>query len=140
MQTKNQTTKKSRKKVKPTPNFKINTLVAIALCDWSYDRQATSDTDAQGTIQWKKFNAEGICIVSTDAPPEYCTDRNALPELWQALTRLRIRTKFWGHLNELIQKQEPRLTSWEYMTADPRHQAIAALKAAGKWPEEWTDR
>jgi hypothetical protein len=74
--------------------------------------------------------------------PDYCIDRNTLPEVWQAIEA---RGQWACYLNYL-RHYDPRNaergithtgTKWHAVTAPCRIRVIAALHALGAWQDEW---
>jgi hypothetical protein len=68
--------------------------------------------------------------------PDFCTDRNALPELWAKVDDY---SKVSCYLQEL--SGMPSSTAqemFEMIAATPRQHTIAALKALDAWPEDWS--
>lgn len=68
--------------------------------------------------------------------PDYCHDRNALPELWQTLIKS-------GAFGEFIPTLFPHGDEWDWFHAvkmtlevTPLRFVEAALRATGRWKEE----
>lgn len=76
------------------------------------------------------------------SPPDYCTDRNALPELWAAVEESDKLDAFESEANMLLIEQRElrgRTFAIGLLMAPARLHVLAALKALGRWPEEWTE-
>jgi hypothetical protein len=73
-------------------------------------------------------------------PPNYCTDRNALPELWEVFAKSGTRLLFECELHE-FHKEDISSEVWQMITAPVYKHVIAALKACDVWTsemeEEW---
>lgn len=64
--------------------------------------------------------------------PDYCTDRNALPEVWKAVEE----AGHWENFMRVLfgfQRQSYRL-AFEALKAEPREHVRAALVCFNKWP------
>jgi hypothetical protein len=77
------------------------------------------------------------CIRQSDCP-DYCNDRNALPELWEKVEEAAKIVRFFQVLAEDCMNSGPSM--WHRFTTSPRKHVIAALKALDKWPDEWEVR
>ena len=70
--------------------------------------------------------------------PDYCNDRNTLPELWAFLRSYQSGFGFDNYLRELCQNRPPCYAEIGVALIAPcRAHVIAALKACNAWPEEW---
>lgn len=69
--------------------------------------------------------------------PKFCSDRNALPELWKVVKAQEKTVECMTALQELIERPGHLSAVWPYVTASPLLQTIAALKALSVWPDEW---
>lgn len=67
--------------------------------------------------------------------PDYCNDRNALPDVYTVLLCAHKHGYFIEELN--LYGEVHWHTAWRYIVAHPKVQVIAALKALGKWPADW---
>jgi hypothetical protein len=67
-------------------------------------------------------------------PPDFCTDRNALPELLMKTKYLE--GEFGGILGRLI-RPHAHVFLWDALMASPLLVTIAALKALNQWPDDW---
>ncbi len=68
--------------------------------------------------------------------PDYCTDRNSLPEIYAALLVAGAKAKFLRYY-VAMHRRNGAVSTWSMITGCPRLQVIAALRALEKWPEEW---
>jgi hypothetical protein len=121
--------------MKPT-NEELNR-VAAEVCGWVYYSNVPGYSDG-----WRHEESDHAILLNYpyDKPLDYCTDRNALPELWRMVTD---RTKQAAMIVCILQNipvsAPPGINTqfWMMMTATPRTIVIAALKAIDKWPAEW---
>jgi hypothetical protein len=71
-------------------------------------------------------------------PPDYCTDRNALPELWAKVESRPACGQYAGILRDLLRDgNDWQVIRFELITASPLLHTIAALKALNQWPDDW---
>lgn len=78
--------------------------------------------------------------------PRYCTDRNALPELWEAVEKKERRARFITYLmlNSTANPKHhdsgaPYVKAWNAVTSTPKQQTEAALRALDAWPDDWSE-
>ena len=119
--------------MKPT-NEELNTLAA-RLCGWKIGK-------VDRPYDWALFDPSGKLMGYEDEPmqeylftryaPDYCNRRDYLPEIWDEITRRKLRTYFYFDCFS----GEP-LGDWSRMTADPRAHVEAFVKACGEWKKEW---
>lgn len=87
-----------------------------------------SNTIRFGERKWYSLKGEIL-------PRDYCTDRNALPELWDALEKASHRFEFLGCIRNKLEEAH----DWTVHTSDPRLQVICFLHVMGQWPEDWSE-
>lgn len=83
------------------------------------------------------------------APPDFCNDRNALPEIWAIIEQKRVIDTFVRFVTctgNPYYKDKPMpdcnpsfVVDWLLITAPLRVQVIAALKALREWPHAWQE-
>ena len=78
--------------------------------------------------------------LSTCWLPEYCTNRNALAEVWSVVKKADKDYEFMHEVFHIADGEWPSSefdAVWLAKTVPPRIDVIAALKVLGKWPAEW---
>lgn len=77
--------------------------------------------------------------------PDFCTDRNALPQLWATVEAAGKRADYLNCLQMEVWAQtgvtwDSRTDAeWGAATAESRTVTIAALKALSAWPDDWQE-
>lgn len=74
--------------------------------------------------------------------PDYCADRNHLPEIWRAVENRHQYAAYLSYIRDLDSRnREQGVTAtgfqWHVVTAPSRLHVIAALKALGRWETDW---
>lgn len=75
--------------------------------------------------------------------PDYCADRNALPEMKNAIIQAAKWEEFSHHLRHICERESPDefglSRTMTVVFAEPRWIVEAFLKALGHWKPEWNE-
>lgn len=96
--------------------------------------------DYSFSAQWPLANGdESICADAYRFVQPYCADRNLLPDVL-ALVREHGRAALESFVGELFpQREDWHMAQFEYLGLPMREIVEAALRACGKWREDWTE-
>src|ERR1041385_5580818 len=72
-----------------------------------------------------------------------CTDRNTLPEIWEAVENAGKQIDFCVEINTMWTMPRREWQTWEWdcfiLSLPPRWHVEAALHALSLWPEDWSE-
>lgn len=114
----------------------LNRAMAIE-CGWKCSSDETVYSAGGGLIKpgyWVSRGGKSVCAFY----PHFCSDRNTLPEIKQAISDAGAEFEFSREMRDVC----INLPEWEKSRtftvafAEPRHVVVAALKALGKMPGE----
>lgn len=81
----------------------------------------------------------GAVLPKYPSTPDYCQDRNTLPEVWEVIAKLEKDFDFYAEAFDISGVKHIPIDSARhlaFMTMLPVYQCIAALRATGNWTPE----